>query len=71
MAGVPWTSEEIEILKTLADKGFTTNEISRVLQSRTPNSIENQARVFHLKLGLTSRKPKIDHEALKELLKLD
>lgn len=69
MAGQPWTSDELEILKQMADAGKTSKEISMVLVGRSIMAIESKS--SELALSLAGPKPVIDLEAFKRLMQAE
>jgi len=65
---IPWTEEEVEILKKLwNDSTILLEDIHRVLKSRTPGAI--RAKAAELGFGPVNQrvKPQIDIEYLKKL----
>lgn len=62
-----WSEEEEKILRQLADRGCSTEEIKRVLKGRTVASIH--CKVHQLGISLLSEKdPEIDFEELEKIM---
>ncbi len=60
-----WTKEEISILKDMAEKGATLQDLCNVLQGRSLEGIRSQ--IQRLKIKLQSH-PVINHSAYQEFL---
>lgn len=67
MAGRPWTPQELEILKKMAEAGKTAKEIKKVLVTRSMGGITNKA--SSVGLSLAGLEPTINFEAYKEMMK--
>jgi hypothetical protein len=70
MAGIPWTDEEIAILRKMIKAGCTARQISTVLESRTIHAINKKAQELDLSLSGGNRKGKINYKRMEELLLL-
>lgn len=66
MAGTFWTDEEIEILKKMANAGYSAKQISKVLKTRTINGVNRKAQELDISLG--RKKVVIDYNKLEEYL---
>lgn len=69
MAGIPWTSEEEEMLRKLSAAGVSSKEAAAVLKSRSPHSIDSKVKNMGLRMGLSARKPEIDRELFRQMVK--
>jgi hypothetical protein len=61
---IPWSEEEMDIVRRMAEKGCGATDMSRVLKSRSVAAINNKLTAMGLILG-EFRKPKIDYDALR------
>jgi hypothetical protein len=64
MASSFWLKKEDEIIKKMAACGHGSNEIAKVLKSRTPNAIQKRACCLEVSLR---QKPEIDLVLFKKL----
>ena len=67
MPGASWTDKEIEILRNLADKGYSAREIRRALKSRTLVSIKHKC--LSLEICLAPQ-PEVDLNEYKNMMKV-
>lgn len=63
---IPWSREEVDIVRRLAEKGYGATEMARVLTSRSVAAVNNKLRDMGVILG-DFRKPSIDYDALRLL----
>jgi hypothetical protein len=63
---ITWSDKEKDVLKKMAEAGYSLTAIQKVLLSRTAHAIRSQADAMGLDI---SEKPKIDFEAFKSMLK--
>lgn len=67
MAHMPWTDQEIKILKELAGREKNAREVALVLKSRTVEAISAKGYA----LGLSFEKsPEIDMDAYRAMMKV-
>lgn len=65
MAGIPWTEQEVEILRKMAEAGKSVDDIAAVLVSRTVCSVEKKA--SELRVSLAGR-TEIDVAAFNQIM---
>ena len=68
MSNIPWTEEEIDILRKLADAGYPAQDMVRVLKSRTLNAITNKMSGLGIKSRIQA--PEIDYSALELMVEV-
>jgi hypothetical protein len=66
-AGKFWTDKEVEVLKQMADLGYSADDIKKVLKSRTRDGISNKASAIGI--SLSGKQPEIDFEAFQRFIK--
>jgi len=69
MAGIKWTDKEIEVLRALASKGYSVQDMLKVFKERTYHSIENKAREMKIKIGFGARTAEFDEQLFEEMMR--
>lgn len=67
MTSLPWTEEELKILKTLAREGHGMETMLAVLQSRSKDGISKAIRRYNITFKTDA--PKIDYDLLNQIIK--
>lgn len=66
MAGMPWTDQEVEVLRVMAQGGRSMRDIRNVLKSRSLAAINCKA--ADIELSLNQGVPEIDIDAFNAIM---
>jgi len=69
MAGIKWTDKEIDILRALASKGYSVQDMLKVFKERTYHSIQHKAREMEIKIGFGARTAEFDEQLFEEMMR--